>query len=276
MFDLLQKRNLISAAIDAKEEEVSLELAELLISSEAKSLAPEYISDLAQYVHDLSPLTRNSETSESASSFLTTIEQWIEDSLKKEAEPEPPSLRVPLRKLRTTEKKVLEERQCATEAQFVQKLADAGTLKKPRGKREIVKPRTTPIILRMTRARLNSTSGKNITISKPHVSFEHADNSCCENGPVDEEELMEKPVKTGRILRNSIIKDNLLESRKSPSRSGRMLRNSLLKIRSGDDTEDRPYRKSATDEHGVVLQEFNLPKKPSDFRSRLRSRKPIA
>lgn len=256
MFDLLQKRNLVLAKNLYKGEEISLELADLSLSSEMKHLCLDNIMLLTQYIQNLSPFGDSSlDTQKPTDGFLDNLERWVEASLQ--AEPKSKSettattttTSVPRRPsiVIKSETKLPLASMAAIEPNAIESLQESPNQTPKSGyKKRTERPiRPTPVILRVTRARVEPT--------KQVATFEHTDNSCCENGPVDEHELME----TIRV-------------------ADRLLGDTLVKEETDEDNDEPLYMVNEFDDSGIVLQEFNSPSKVSDLRSRLRSRKRVS
>ncbi|XP_055357997.1 uncharacterized protein LOC129602855 [Paramacrobiotus metropolitanus] len=245
MYDLLQKRNFVLAKSFTKEEDVDVEFSELLLSSDARYLSPSDLADMNSYIQDFCELSKNEEEDESRSEFLSSVYQWIKlgiEELPESKEIDPASISP--RRQSFTSRSEEEKPPVLHTAPLPEPLPEPALAEKKADElRRKGKPSDRKMLLstRATRARV-----------EPVRHFEHGDNSCCENGPMDEdEELLHKP----------LIFDQLMAG---------------LKNDSDLDTEETLYMLNnfSLDDAGIVLQEFNTPSKSSDLRSRLRSRKP--
>ena len=245
MYDLMQKRDAVMVKNTTKEEEVLSEVAELCLLPEAKFLSPAKLSSVFTFVQHHSALERSSFTGPDIT------RAWVESMLKAEEE---------------AAKRALDEEASVSP---LNEASSTTTPPKPvvfplaplepapniktgvRWEREAIEKEK-----KMVKRRPRSTSciptSRVITRRTPRTSemvAEHADNSCCENGPVEEEGgLM---VKRGR---DAELTSSVMQSVKA--------------------TDEEPLYMINADfnDSGIVLMELNEPpKKPVEFRTRLRS-----
>ncbi|GAV08617.1 hypothetical protein RvY_18282 [Ramazzottius varieornatus] len=224
MYDLMQKRDVLIVKTFAKEEEVLNEVAELCLLPEAKFLSADKLSSICAFTSTLSALERHPVVGPAV------IRQWVEGMLLAEegAAQAPPDEVAADSKADGTSSCLtcfpLAPLEPAPNIRAGEKDSNAKTVRKKRSAPCCVSS-TSPMRTRRTQR------------SGGVVAADHADTSCCENGPAEDEGgEVEKALELG------------------PSVS--------------EETDETLYDISA---HSGVSLGRHTAKKPTEFRTRLRS-----
>lgn len=237
MFDILQKRNFAGAKVTSNEEKLTAALAELSLCPEMKHVSVEKVVAVMHFMNELSATNRDP-----PKNLNGELERYVQCNLLHPPAATPATITAVTPPRIVKQKKNLDSEVFALAMPSPEKTELAAIPEAPETKAKKVHRQERRIPLRMTKARAEVPRA---------VKFEHhSDNSCCENGPVDE--------------------DDLIRERKGSIRmAGRPLLKSALKEDSLDDTTLYLLND--------ISQKLNLPlsRSPPDMRSRLRLRKNV-
>ena len=285
MYDLLQKRNYVDKKVLNTEEEITHELTELCIehSTEVKHIPPDLLMHVLHYVKELSAHhpppdpTVKSET-EPPVVIHEPLRQWLEPWLAPVEEiiptsakaititttippPHPPLALRPAHRSTTSPPPLVAAKPVVLFPPLDIKPAPNLPVILKEKVRGAGKRKT------MTRGRPFLNRGRRRSAVAPlemPATFEHADNSCCENGPLDDEELRPSAA-TCASNEDSLLDGSLLMKEETMSMSDDEPLYMINSSGAGNPDE--------SNDSGVVLQEiyYAPAAKQAEFRTRLRS-----
>jgi hypothetical protein len=257
MYDLLQKRNHVTIKSMAKEEELTLDLAELCIHPEAKCLPPDLLNLVMHYMNEMAPYQQPQlEGSKNIGTIPTPdpLREWMNSHVLGSSDSSATSedAAAPSPSTITPNSPEIYSK-VSSRAHSIKPVIFPPLELKPAPNIRVNEEKTAKDAVKLGLRKSRLTRGR--SDGPKNMTFEHADNSCCENGPIeDEEDLM--PVQR---------------------RTAAGSHTSSFMVKEEASVEEEPlYMINNLDDSGVVLQEIYPPLKAAEFRSRLRSWKRVA
>ncbi|OQV17244.1 hypothetical protein BV898_08641 [Hypsibius exemplaris] len=259
MYDLLQRRNYLNNKLAAKEEELSFNFADLCMAghAEVRQISPDLLRQVLHYAQELStqrqpPLNTSPGTTTTVKPdpSLASITDWVEFILG--APPGAAEDATPSATSSTFKPLPTAPTRPTVAAKPAVIFPPLEIKPAPNIKVHVVQEKHDHLSLlegRKVRGRFLRARAAAADLPKSLTTYEHADNSCCENGPMEDDD--ERLLVAGE---HSLLGSSL-------AGSGRE-----------DSTEPLYMINNPADNAGVVvLKEIRCPKQPTEFRTRLRS-----